>query len=124
MNTGNKFIDMDKFKYTFGIRKDDRKSDIAYNIALEKVQRIKAFYNHLLAYVLFNTIIILTNHHAKIGSAEFWSFQTFSVAFFWGIGLVAHALVVFGRNIIFGQNWEEQKIKELMEREKNRKFTV
>jgi hypothetical protein len=32
----------------------------------------------------------------------------------WGIGILSHALQVFG----IGKNWEEKKIKELMEKDK------
>jgi hypothetical protein len=48
--------------------------------------------------------------------------QTFSTAFFWGIGLLAHGLSVFGRYVFFGQNWEEKKIQELMDKDKNEKW--
>ena len=43
------------------------------------------------------------------------------MAFFWGIGLVAHGLSTFGGEIFFGSAWEEKKIKELMEKEKKKK---
>jgi len=48
--------------------------------------------------------------------------HTYSTAFFWGIGLVAHGLSVFGHDIFFGSNWEEKKIKELMDKEKKNRF--
>jgi hypothetical protein len=34
----------------------------------------------------------------------------------WGIGLLAHAVNTFG----IGKDWEERKIKQLMEEEKSR----
>jgi hypothetical protein len=37
----------------------------------------------------------------------------------WGVGLVAHGLSVFLPNFILGKNWEEKKIRELMEKDKN-----
>ena len=111
---------MEKFKHQFSGQREIRNIDIRYNLAMEKVKRIEGFYNHLLAYIIFNTIIILTNNHGKIGTSEFWSFQTFSVAFFWGIGLLAHWISVFGQHFIVSRNWEERKIKQLMEKEKER----
>ena len=45
-------------------------------------------------------------------------FSTFSVWFFWGIGLVGHWLHVFGKNVFFSKNWEERKIKEFMDKDK------
>jgi 2TM domain len=32
----------------------------------------------------------------------------------WGIGILAHALSVFGITGLFGSDWEEKKIAELM----------
>ncbi len=45
-------------------------------------------------------------------------FTTFSVWFFWGIGLASHWLHVFGKNVFFSKNWEEKKIREFMEKDK------
>ena len=35
-----------------------------------------------------------------------------------GIGIVFHAFGVFGMNFILGKNWEDKKIKELMDKDK------
>jgi hypothetical protein len=48
--------------------------------------------------------------------------RNFSTAFFGGIGLAAHGLSVFLPSLIMGKDWEEKKIKELMEKEKNNKW--
>ena len=39
----------------------------------------------------------------------------------WGIGLASHAFSVFGAYGIWGQKWEEKKIKEYMDREETQK---
>ncbi len=39
----------------------------------------------------------------------------------WGIGLAIHGLNVFGTDKILGKDWEEKKIKEIMEKDKARK---
>jgi hypothetical protein len=39
--------------------------------------------------------------------------------FGWGIGVGFHALGVFGPNLLFGKDWEDRKIKELMDKDKN-----
>jgi hypothetical protein len=43
-------------------------------------------------------------------------------AFFWGIGLVAHGFSVFVPQWFLGNDWEERKIKEIMEKEKQNKW--
>ncbi|MDI1305532.1 MAG: 2TM domain-containing protein [bacterium] len=97
--------------------------DERYNLAYKRVKRIKGFYVHLLVYIGVNAFLIIGNNNESISSNHlFWSWETFSTALFWGIGLIAHGLSVFGRNIFFGANWEEKKIQELMEKEKSEKW--
>lgn len=97
--------------------------DVRYDLAYKRVKRIKGFYIHLIVYIVVNVFIIVSRYNQKaIGDAEFWHWETFSTALFWAIGVTAHGLSVFGRNIFFGRNWEEKKIKDLMEKEKNKKW--
>ncbi|MFV5685591.1 2TM domain-containing protein [Flavobacterium sp. GB2R13] len=97
--------------------------DERYNLAYKRVKRIKGFYIHLLVYIGVNAFLIIGSNNESISSNHlFWSWETFSTALFWGIGLTAHGLSVFGRNIFFGVNWEEKKIHELMEKEKSEKW--
>ena len=39
----------------------------------------------------------------------------------WGIGVLFHGMKVFNITPFLGRNWEEQKIRELMEKEKQNK---
>lgn len=97
--------------------------DERYNLAYKRVKRIKGFYIHLLVYVVVNAFIIIANSNESIPSNHlFWSWENFSTALFWGIGLTTHGLSVFGRNMFFSANWEEKKIQELMEKEKSEKW--
>ena len=97
--------------------------DERYELAYKRVKRIKGFYVHLLVYIGVNTFLIIGNNNESISSNHlFWSWETFSTALFWGIGLAAHGLSVFGNAIFFGQNWEEKKIQELMDKDKSEKW--
>jgi hypothetical protein len=94
----------------------DFNKEEAYLRAKKKVDSIKGFYWHLAVFVVVNIAIILLNaNYSKYG---FWSFGTFSTAFFWGIGLLFHFLGVFGKDFLFGKNWEEKKIKEFMDKDR------
>lgn len=103
------------------IHSDEFSTDERYNMAFKQVKRIKGFYVHLLVYLLVNTFIIFGNTY-NIDKVEFWRWETFSTAIFWGIGLAAHGLSVFGKNIFFSPDWEQRKINELMEKEKDQKW--
>ncbi len=94
----------------------------AYEMAQKKVKKLKNFYVHLIVYILVN-IFILFKHYSNLEEGEsFFSLPTFSTAFFWGIGLVAHGFSVFVPYFVLGKEWEEKKINEYMNNEKNKKW--
>jgi hypothetical protein len=94
--------------------------EIKYQQALKRVKRIKGFYTHLMIYIVINVGLLIANNSNS--TENFWRWQTFNTLIFWGIGLAAHALSVFMPGIIIGKDWEEKKIKELMEKEKQNKW--
>lgn len=97
--------------------------DERYEIAVKRVKSIKGFYVHLIVYILVNIFIIAGNlMNNSNNDPFFWSWQTFSTALFWGIGLLAHGLSVFGKNLFFSSNWEEKKIQEFMDKDKSQKW--
>ncbi len=97
--------------------------DERYYLAHKRVKKIKGFYVHALVFVLVNAFIIVSSYNRSLfGNEVFLRWETFSTAFFWGLGLLAHGLSVFGKNIFFGQNWEERKIQEFMNKDKNEKW--
>ncbi len=102
---------------------EDFSPDERYALAYKRVKRIKGFYIHALVYVLVNAFIISRNYYAHSPKEyHFWSWVNFNTVLFWGTGLLAHGLSVFGRNLFSGQNWEERKIKEFMENDKSEKW--
>jgi 2TM domain len=104
----------------FNENQSENSTDERYLMAYKRVKRIKGFYVHLMVYILVNTFIICGNYYEN--SYNFFNWESYSTALFWGIGLVAHGLSVFGRNIFFSQGWEEKKIQEFMEKEKTEKW--
>lgn len=88
--------------------------------AQKRVEELKAFYGHLAVYLFINTFITLSKVVVNMNNGEtlgesLWDFGTFAVWFFWGIGLMFHALKVFSFNPLFGRNWEKKQIKKYME---------
>ena len=80
--------------------------------ARKQVKRMKGFYVHAIVYVLVNLLIIFSN--AVLDGKGFADLDNYYTAIFWGFGLLAHGLAVFGGEIIFGRNWEERKIQEIL----------
>lgn len=94
----------------------------AYELARKKVKKLKNFYVHLIVYILVNTYIVI-KHYSNLEQGEsFLSFETFSTAFFWGIGLLAHGFSVFVPYFVLGKDWEEKKINEYLKNGQNKKW--
>ena len=83
-----------------------------YERARKRVEDIRAFYIHLLTYVIVNLGLFILN--LVTSPRSFWFFWPL---FGWGIGVLAHALSVFGPGRFWGSEWEERKIKELMKKD-------
>lgn len=91
-----------------------------YKKAKKRVDDIKGFYIHLTIYCVVNFVLLLIAADVFNGldAIHFPHWAHFTTPFFWGIGLFFHGLHVFGRNISFFRNWEERKIKEYMDKDK------
>ena len=86
--------------------------EIKYQKAKERVEAIKGVYIHLTVYVVVNLILFSIN--MIVLPNDLWFFWPLMG---WGVGLFFHVLVVFGFGRGFGADWEERKIRELMEKE-------
>jgi hypothetical protein len=94
-----------------------------YRRAEKRVKQIKGFYWHLFWYLAVNIFLTFGSSIKGLiqdGSFDFsgLNFGSFSIWFFWGIGLVGHWLHVFGMHMFFSKDWEEKKIREFMEKDK------
>ncbi len=84
-----------------------------YKKAERRVKELKGFYSHLITYIAFNIVLIIFNvlyHHFGYMKIKVNQFFTIIV---WGIILLVHAAIVF-----FGNDWEQRKIKKLMNKNK------
>lgn len=97
-----------------------------YIRAKKRVDDIKGFYIHAAVYVIINLflsgiIIYGLSYDEELGfTGVITHFGVYSVWLFWGIGLFFHWLGVFGFKGLFGNGWEEKKIKQLMDKEEKR----
>lgn len=88
--------------------------------AKKRVKDIKGFYIHLIVYLFVNIAIISVNTNFRQLQENGFDISDFFTAFFWGIGLAAHWASVFGPGIFLGEKWEEKKIKEIMDKDRER----
>lgn len=85
--------------------------DESYRKAKVRVHRLKGFYHHLAVYVIVNVLLFVINIVSTPDVLWFWY-----VTVVWGIFLVWNAYGVFNDP---NDEWEEKKIQEILEREKN-----
>jgi hypothetical protein len=82
-----------------------------YQRAKKRVEDLRGFYKHFAVFMLVNPGLIALNLLSS-RHGLWWPWATFG----WGIGLAAHAASVFVFPNFLSPEWEERKIKEIMER--------
>jgi hypothetical protein len=83
----------------------------AYYKAKRRVDELRKFYTSLISYCVVIPLLIFINLRSNSHFQWFWF-----PAFGWGFGLTMKGLRVFG----YGTNWEERKIKEILNKEENK----
>ena len=109
------------FTYTQGTYSPIPREQAKFERALQRIKAIKGFYKHLAVYILVNVFLITAHAFTLEDGENFFTFHTFSTAFYWGIGLALHAVSVFSPNLL-GSEWEERKFQQFMNRQKNNNF--
>lgn len=91
----------------------DKQIENAERQARKRVRELKDFYSHLAIFLVVNACLVAMN---LLSSPE--SFWAIWPLLGWGIGLLSHAVSVFGLFGIGNKEWEERKVQELIMRNK------
>ncbi|KXH83348.1 2TM domain-containing protein [Chryseobacterium kwangjuense] len=86
--------------------------DGSYEKAKKRVKELKGFYGNLISYCTVIPFLIIVNLLTSPHNLWFY-FPMLG----WGVGVASHAFQVFG----VGESWKERKIREIMEKQKNRR---
>ena len=92
-------------------------SEDKYRKAQKRVEDLKGFYGNLTSYIIVNTGLMILN--LVTSPKQLWFIYPLLG---WGIGVAIHAMKVFNYMPILNRDWEEKKIKELMEKDNNTKW--
>ena len=85
-------------------------NEARYLRAKERIQEVKKFYANAMSYAGFTVFLAVINYYMNE-----WRYMWFLwVVFFWGIAIATQAIKLYGANLFFGKDWEQRKIKELM----------
>ena len=106
--------------------KNDNQNDARFR-ATQRVDKLRGFYTHVAAYIFVSLILLivwLIRDH--VDNEIFISIANDTVLLFiwigWGVGLLIHIVAIFILPLIFGENWKERKIRQVMEEEEEIKF--
>lgn len=94
------------------------KNSIRYREAARRVKKISGFYIHALVYLLVNIFIVFLHFVNVDQDTKFQVWEILKLPVFWGIGLAVHGMSIFLPAMILGSDWEEKKIRELMDKKK------
>ncbi len=87
-------------------------SDKRYENAKDQVHKLKGFYAHLAIYLIFVPIFIWLNFQSNTG----FPWALFPILG-WGFGVAGHAAETYNWNPFFGKDWEDRKIREMLDKE-------
>jgi hypothetical protein len=79
-------------------------------MASRQVHAMEGFYVHAAIYVIVNLILLVVN----LAISDIWWVQWPALG--WGLGVIGHGLLVFGRTPERLQAWRERKIRQIMEK--------
>lgn len=89
----------------------------AYLKAQKKMEDIKGFYGNLGSYVVVITGLAILNLTTY---PKYWWFLWPAAG--WGVGVAIHGMAVYSFVPFLGKDWEEKKIREIIEKEKSKKW--
>jgi hypothetical protein len=86
-------------------------TDMSYERARQRVGQLRSFYGNLFSYIPVIGFLAAIN----LLTSPSYPWVIFP-ALGWGLGLGMHAYGTFARHGLLGHEWEQRKIRELMER--------
>lgn len=84
-----------------------------YLEAQKRVKLIKAFYNHVVIFIIFNLIAFAVNWYVF---ENIW-FSFFFFTLTWGMGLAINGFIAYDWNPFLKKGWKERKIKEILDQQ-------
>ena len=96
------------------IKETSRQHDAKYLRAKERITEVKEFYSKLLRSVILIAFLAGLNYYTNEWRYMWFLWAAFGIS----IGLIFRASKVFGINPFLGKDWEERKIQEFMNEDK------
>ena len=85
-----------------------------------RVHQLAEFYRHVFVYGIVIGLLWCVNAcliYSGSVPTKWWSWWAVWPTLGWGFGIIAHGIAILPGWSLFSQDWEERKVKELLERE-------
>jgi hypothetical protein len=94
----------------------DQEEDELHKIASRKLRKLKAFYSHAFMYIIGVTIYILKEYFGA--PFNFFPIQYINIYVMgiWTTVFLVSAIDLLATHKIFGDKWEERKIKSMLDK--------
>ncbi|MFC0605438.1 2TM domain-containing protein [Winogradskyella pulchriflava] len=89
-----------------------------YIEAKRKVRRIKVFYLHLVLYLIVVALICYNFYIMEGPYTKIITGLNITVLVFWTIAIILNAVRVFKGRLFFKKSWEDRKIEEIVNKDK------
>jgi len=95
---------------------NDQQEDELHQLASKKVMKLKAFYSHAFMYVIGVIVYVLKEYFGA--PFNFFPIQHINgfVMGIWTTVFLVSAIDLFATHKIFGDEWEERKVKSILEK--------
>jgi hypothetical protein len=83
-----------------------------------RVHRLAEFYRHVFIYLIVNAALWIVNAWMLWGTpaaSKWYAYWAIWPTFWWGVGVLAHGLSVLPKWGFLSQEWEDRKVRQLMD---------
>lgn len=100
------------------MEKDNFSKEILEKIVKEKVKKLKNFYIHLFIFII-GVIVYISKTYLGV-PINFWPINFINEFFMWcwTFIIAVDAIQLFFSQKVLGKNWEIQRIRDILEKEK------
>ncbi|WP_224484516.1 2TM domain-containing protein [Robertkochia aurantiaca] len=101
---------------------DTYSENLRYEQAKKRVEELKGYYWHLGVFIVVQSFLFVNTFILELYEMHVGNWIFFGSFFGWGVAILIHTWQIFGLQLLFGKDWEERKIKEIMKREEEQGF--
>ena len=89
--------------------------------SIATLKKVQGFYYHLAIFIFVNLVVLILQYFRR-DTNEIMEWFNFFPLIMWGIFLFFHAFDVYWSRLFLGKKWEDNKIRELAEKENEPKW--